>query len=68
VGLRLKGHGTDLELLPTLVDPGALHALVLKRHRDLDKAGQIRALRCLQKRRQRLVGELRRQLRVEMVT
>jgi hypothetical protein len=65
IGLRLKGHGAG-ELLATLVDRGGLQRLILKRYPDLDEAGQARAFWCLHKRRQRLVGELRRQLRAEV--
>jgi hypothetical protein len=68
IGLRLRGHGTEGELLATLIDRGGLQRLILKRYPGLDEAGQARALWCLHKRRQRLVGELRRQLRAEMVT
>jgi hypothetical protein len=67
--LRCRGAGPQkMELLETLVDRGGLQRLILKRYPDLDEAGQARALWCLHKRRQRLVGELRRQLRAEMVT
>lgn len=53
------------ELLATLVDRGGLRSLVRKRYPDLDATEQERAFRCLQKRRTRLVAQLREQLRDE---
>jgi hypothetical protein len=69
IGVWLRHLGTSAqqaELLGTLVDRGGLWSLILKRHPDLDEAGQLRVFRCLHKRRHRLVSEMRRQLRAEV--
>jgi hypothetical protein len=58
-GVTMEGSA---ELLATVGDRGALLRLVQAQHPDLDRAGQARAFRCLQKRRDRLVSRLRSEL------
>jgi hypothetical protein len=66
VWLREAGVGEEsVELLATVGDRGALWTLVWKQHPDSDGAQQTRAVRCLQKRRDRLVVRLRDQRREE---
>jgi len=68
LGIWLERQGTpagDAELLSTVLDHGALQALILNRHGNLDDAGRARAYACLQKRRRRLLLQLRAHLRAE---